>query len=281
MTSVNSDVCPYPEGVNGGEVELLADEDRPGGWLLLLDRVRQSYVELDDPSYLEFPYVQALAEALSALPPGPLDAVHVGGGGATLPRWLAHARPGSVQVVFESNADLLRVVRTRLPVPPDAGIELRLGDGRHGLADLDDDSADVVVIDAFSGGRVPADLSTTEFFADVARVLRTSGLLLVNTTAAAASGYLRRYVAAVATEFGEIAMSGEAGPGVGNLVIVAARTGSLPIELALADDGPLGPSLALSGPALASFVDGAEPLSDASSMRSPVPPDETWRVGGD
>ena len=37
----------------GDEVELLADDDRPGGWLLLLDRVRQSYVDLHDPTYLE------------------------------------------------------------------------------------------------------------------------------------------------------------------------------------------------------------------------------------
>ena len=267
--------------MNGGEVELLADEDRPGGWLLLLDRVRQSYVELEDPSYLEFPYVQALAEAIGTLPLGPLDAVHVGGGGATLPRWLADARPGSTQVVFESHAELLRVVQSRLPVPPDYGIEFRLGDGRAGLTEREDNSADVVVIDAFSGGRVPAELSTAEFFADVARVLREPGLLLVNTTAAQGSTYLRRFVAAVATQFGEIAVSGETGRGVGNLVIVAARVGHLPIEVALAEDGPLGSSLALSGPLLADFVGGAEPLTDASSMRSPVPPDETWRVGGD
>lgn len=266
---------------DGGEVELLADEDRPGGWLLLLDRVRQSYVSLDDPTYLEFPYVQVLAETVDALPPGPLDVVHVGGGGATLPRWIAEIRPGSVQVVFEAHSELLRVVRARLPMRPDSGVDLRLGDGRSGVAGRPSDSADAVVLDAFSGGRVPAALSTAEFFADVFRVVRPTGMLLVNTTGLTHSLYLRRLVAAISESFPEVLVYGESRGMVGNLVIAAAGAGALPIGAVVADDGPMGPPLALSGPALTSFVDNAEPLTDVSSLRSPTPPDETWRVGSD
>lgn len=264
-----------------GEVELLADEDRSGGWLLLLDRVRQSYVSLDDPSYIEFPYVQVLADAIETLPAGPLDTLHIGGGGATLARWLATARPGSHQIVFEAHAELLRVVRTRLPVAAETEIEFRLGDGRAGVADQPSGSADVVVIDAFSGGRVPAELSTAEFFADVARVLRPAGILLVNTTAAARSVYLRRFVAAIATVYTDVVMTGEQTADVGNLVIVAAtgRLASGARPAGARPDSPMGPSIALSGPALLEFIDGAEPLTDASSMRSPIPPDESWRVG--
>ena len=64
----------------GQRVELLADIDRPGGWLLLMDRIRQSYVDLDDPSYLDFEYVQAFADVIDALPAGPLAVTHVGKG---------------------------------------------------------------------------------------------------------------------------------------------------------------------------------------------------------
>ncbi len=268
---------------SGGEVvELLPDDDRPGGWLLLLDRVRQSYVCLDDPAYLEFPYVQVLAETIGALWAGALDVVHVGGGGATLPRWLADARPGSAQVVFESHAELLSVVRTRLPLAVDSGIDLRSGDGRAGVADRPTDSADVLVVDAFSGGRVPAELSTTEFFGDLARVLRPSGILLVNAAGATSSVYVRRLVAAIAVHFPEILLHGADNvDDVGNLVIAAAAPGRLPGAVLLAQDGPMGPPAALSGPELAAFIAGVEPLSDLSSMRSPVPPDETWRMDVD
>ena len=263
--------------VDGGVVELLADDDRRGGWLLLLDRVRQSYVCLDDPAYLEFPYVQVLAEAIGALPPGVLDVVHVGGGAATLPRWIAASRPGSVQVVFESHPELFRVVQTRLPIPAGSGIDLRQGDGRSGLSGLRTASADVVVIDAFSGGRVPAALGTIEFFGAVTRVLRPTGILLMNATGTPSSPYLRRLVAAMASLFAEIVLYGDVTTDVGNLVI-AATPGRLAAETLLAPDGPMGPPLALSGPSLSDFIDGADPLSDASSMRSPVPPDDTWRV---
>jgi SAM-dependent methyltransferase len=262
-------------------VELLADDDRPGGWLLLLDRVRQSYVCLDDPAYLEFPYVQVLAETIDGLPPGPLDVVHLGGGAATLPRWLAATRPGSIQLVFESHAELLDLVRARLPISADSGIDLRWQEARSGVAGLPTDSADAVVIDVFSGGRVPADVSTTEFFGDVARVLRPSGLLLLNATGALGSSYGRRLLATIARHFPEVlAHGGDNGDSVGNLVIAAAR-GGLPVTARLARDGPMGPPLALSGPALAAYIGTTEPLTDASSMRSPVPPDETWRVGGE
>jgi hypothetical protein len=264
---------------SGDEVELLADEDQPGGWLLLLDRVRQSYVCLDDPTYLEFPYAQALADMVSALPAGPLKAIHIGGGGATLPRWLAATRPGSIQLVFETHAELLRIVRNRLPFDPSAQIDIRLGDGRAGLAVLPSDSADLVVVDAFSGGRVPANLTTAEFIADVARVLRETGLLLINATAGSSSEYLRRLVAAVASQLPEILVLGGQGAVVGNVVIAAARVDGMPADLIVPDDGPFRRPLALSGRTLSVFIEGVQPLTDASSMRSPIPPDATWRVG--
>jgi hypothetical protein len=264
---------------SGDEVELLVDEDQPGGWLLLLDRVRQSYVCLDDPTYLEFPYAQALADMVSALPAGPLEAIHIGGGGATLPRWLAATRPGSIQLVFETHAELLRIVRNRLPFDPSAQIDIRLGDGRAGLAVLPSDSADLVVVDAFSGGRVPANLTTAEFIADVARVLRETGLLLINATAGSSSEYLRRLVAAVASQLPEILVLGGQGAVVGNVVIAAARVDGMPADLIVPDDGPFSRPLALSGRTLSVFIEGVQPLTDASSMRSPIPPDATWRVG--
>src|SRR5690606_19354878 len=42
----------YP--VAGGEVELLRDLDRPDGWMIVVNGVPQSYVDLSDPTYLDF-----------------------------------------------------------------------------------------------------------------------------------------------------------------------------------------------------------------------------------
>src|SRR3954454_12398809 len=121
-----------------GEAELLADADRPGGRLLTVDRIRQSYVDLDDPTYLDFEYVQSFADVIDALPPGRLAVTHVGGGACTLARYVAATRPGSPQIVLEPDSDLTALVRSRLPFDRDARIRIRPVGGREGVAGLRD-----------------------------------------------------------------------------------------------------------------------------------------------
>ena len=128
-----------------GHVELLEDIDRPGGHLLLIDRVRQSYVDLDDPTFLDFDYVGIFADVLSGLPDGPLAVTHVGGGACTLARWIAVTRPGSPQIVLEPDASVTALVRARLPFPRGARIRVRAVDGRTGVAVLKDARADLLV----------------------------------------------------------------------------------------------------------------------------------------
>ena len=138
-----------------GRVELLADADRPGGWLLTVDRIRQSYVDLDDPTYLDFEYVQAFADVLDALPPGPLAVTHVGGGGCTLARYVA-AHPARLTAARAGAGRGADRGRAGAAAVRPHGTRIRPVDGRAGVAQLRDASADVVVVDAFRGGRVTA-----------------------------------------------------------------------------------------------------------------------------
>jgi SAM-dependent methyltransferase len=266
-----------------GSVEFLADDDRPGGWLLLTDRIRQSYVDLDDPTYLDFEYVQSFADVLDALPPGPLAVTHIGGGACTLARYVAATRPGSSQIVLEPDAALTEQVRARLPFARGVKVRIRPIGGRAGLAALPDGGADVVVLDAFAGGRVPAELTTREFVADVARVLRPDGLLLVNL-ADGPMQFTRRLVASIRTQLPNVLL--RADPSVvksrrfGNVVLAASRS-ELPVaEVVRIAAAAMFPQSVLTGRELATFVSGAAPLTDADPMRSPAPPDELWRVGG-
>ena len=75
---------------------------------------------------------------------------------------------------------LVAAVRERLPLPRRSGIKIREVDGRTGLAQMPDSYADAIIVDAFAGAVVPAELATAEFFADVARVLRAGGLMAMN-----------------------------------------------------------------------------------------------------
>ena len=259
-----------------GAVELLADVDRPGGWLLTVDRIRQSYVDLDDPTYLDFEYVQAFADVLDVLPPGRLAVTHIGGGACTLARYVVATRPGSPQIVLEPDAALTDLVRARLPLPARSNIRIRAVDGRAGLADLRDASADVVVLDAFHGGRVPAQLTTREFFAELARVLTPAGLLLANISDGPPLQYSKRVVAAMRASLPHALVMGEPavlkGRRFGNVVVVASR-----VPLPVPEIRRASAAAALPRSVSIGYGREARPLSDADSMRSPQPPDEIWR----
>ncbi|MFD1051433.1 spermine synthase, partial [Kibdelosporangium lantanae] len=62
---------PGRRQVRFGTAELMRDLDRPNGWLLSVDGVAQSYVDLDDPTYLDFEYVRRMGDIVDGLPPGP------------------------------------------------------------------------------------------------------------------------------------------------------------------------------------------------------------------
>jgi spermidine synthase len=124
----------------------------------VLDGVRHSYVDLDDPEHLEFTYVRAIAAITRAhLPPAPtpVRAYHLGGGGLTFPRYLEHLRPGSDSVVSEIDAGVLQVDQERLGLQEGAGIEVRIEDGRRGVERIETASRGLVVGDAFGGMSVP------------------------------------------------------------------------------------------------------------------------------
>jgi spermidine synthase len=275
--------APGSTPVLTGSAELLADADRPGGWLLLVDRIRQSYVDLDDPTYLDFEYLQMLADLVDALPAGPLAVVHVGGGAFSFPRYVAATRPGSQQIAFEPDTALTAMVRARLPLPRQLQLKVRPLSGRDGVAGLPSSSVDVLVLDAFLGGRVPAELTTAEFFAQVARVLRSDGVVLANLADGPPLRYCRQVAATVRGDLPHVVLVADPavlrGRRFGNVVLGASRA-TLPLRAAQrAAAAAAFPRKVLHGAELTRFVSGSRRLTDAQPARSPQPPDEMWRVG--
>ncbi|MFL6161234.1 MAG: spermidine synthase [Jatrophihabitantaceae bacterium] len=262
-------------------IELVADAERPGGFMLLMDDVRQSYVDLTDPTYLDFEYVQYLASVLETKPAGALTVTHIGGGALTLPRYLDAVRPGSTQLVLEPDTELTALIRDRLPLPRNHRIRIRPVAGREGIAQLGTGSADLVILDAYADGRVPAALATMEFFAEVARVLRPDGWLLANLVDEPGFGYLRRVLAAMVRSFGELALVSSTdvlrGRRFGNVVVAAARR---PLDIdevrrrLARQPFPVG---LRAGAALAELYRTAPPWTDADSAESPEPV-RGWRV---
>lgn len=204
-----------------------ADPDRSSGRVLVLDDLNHSYVDLADPTHLAFGYTQRFADAVdTAFPAGePLDAVHLGGGGFTMPRWLAATRPGSTSTVLEVDGGVVDLAHRELGAAAIPATEVRVGDARTTLRELPDGSADVVVGDAFGARSVPWHLATVEFLDEVRRVLRPDGVYLLNVIDRDPLDLLRAETATVADRFGRLALlvdpdQLEPGGG-GNAVLVA------------------------------------------------------------
>ncbi|GAA2150361.1 fused MFS/spermidine synthase [Nocardioides koreensis] len=253
--------------------------ERPNAYVLRVDGADQSHVDLDDPTRLEFDYVRRMGDVLDARMPGgePLRIVHVGGAAMTLPRYVATTRPRSSQIVLEPAAELTELVRSELPLPRRSGIKVRPVHGRAGAAELREDSADVVILDAFDGARVPADLVTTEYFTSVSRALTDSGWFLLNLTDRAPFAWTRRVIAGLRTVFAELMVSAEPatlrGRRFGNLLVVTSRA-SVPVtSLRQRAASSAAPYRVLDAGQVSSSLGGGMPFTDDDTRPSPLPQD--------
>jgi len=278
---------PGPDG--DSRVELLGDLDRPRAWVLLVDGIPQSHVDLDDPRYLDFEYMRRFGHLIDlAAPAGtPLRVLHLGGGGLTLARYVAATRPGSRQLAVESDSEVAMLVRRRLPLDQPSRsrtrtgrITVRVADARAVLEQVAAGSFDVVVADVFAGGQTPAHLTSVEFTAAAARVLGPSGVYAANVGDGPPLAHARGRVAAVRSVFRHACVIAEAGVlrgrRFGNLVVAAANR-ELPIEQltrrAAADPFP---ARLAEGAELDQFVAGSRPITDADAQPSPAPPPDAF-----
>jgi spermidine synthase len=280
-----SESIPVARTTDHGAAKLMPDVDRPRAWLLTVDGAPQSYVDLDEPTHLEFEYTRRLGHVLDTVaPPGlPLAVVHLGGGALTLPRYLAATRPGSRQDVVEADRGLLDLVTEHLPVPDGAGVALHPADARSWLESAPDDTADVLIADVFGGSRVPAHLTSLDYAREAERVLRTGGVYLANLADAAPFAFLRSQLATFATLFEELLLIAE--PGVlrgrrfGNAVLAASHRPLDAAAVARRTASDAFPARVEHGSALREFIGAARPVTDAEAVASPEPPDGAFGIG--
>jgi predicted O-methyltransferase YrrM len=267
-------------------VELLADPDRPRAWTLLVGSTPQSYVDLDDPLYLDFEYVRRLGHLLDLAAPAaaPLRVLHLGGGALSLARYVAATRPGSSQLAVDSDADMVDLVRERLPLRQPsrrAGgrpgrIRIRIGDARAVLEKLRPGSFDVVIADLFAGARTPAHLTSLEFTEAAGQALAPGGLFAVNIGDGPPLAHTRARAASVRDVFAAACLIGDAavlrGRRFGNLVLGASDR-DLPVaDLARRVAADPFPGRILAGDDLDRFISGARAITDGRAQLSPAPP---------
>jgi spermidine synthase len=195
------------------------DPSRPSGRLLRQGDMDASYVDLADPSHLEFDYVRWMRIVLRAA--RARRVLHVGGGACALARALAVEDPRGRQEVCEVDPEVLALAREHLGLRRAPGLRVRVAEGRAFVALQPAASWDAIAIDAFVAATLPRHLITVEAFADAARV---APLTLVNVLDDRAARDVRAVAAALSESYPSVwALGGRAG----NTVVVgsAAKLG--------------------------------------------------------
>jgi hypothetical protein len=261
--------------------ELLRDLDRDTGWVLLVEGVEQSYVDVTDPTHLEFEYMQHIALLLDAMftDRTPLSAVHLGGGALTMPRWFVATHPGSRQVVVESSDDVVATTASLVTVP---ACDVVVGDAIRVAADLAAASYDVVIWDLYDGPRAVTSSLTLESIAVMRRLVRDdTGLLLFNISDAAPFDVVRPVLSALRELTADVVLLAEPstlrGRRSGNCILAGTASRRVPVA-ALGRAAAAAPVRArvLSRRALEDFVGDAAPATEADPL--PLPDESRGRA---
>jgi SAM-dependent methyltransferase len=249
-----------------GDLVVQRDAGRATGRLLRQGDMDASYIDLADPRHLEFDYLRRMRDLVEALRARRI--VHVGGAACALARALAAGDRDRLrrQEVVEVDPAVLELAREHLGLRKEPGLKVRCADGRAHLAARPDDSADVVLIDAFVGARVPRHLATAEALSDAARVVAPGGAIAINVVDAPPMGDVRAIGAGLRASFATVAAVGGGpvlrGRRAGNVVLIAGH-GPLPLERlrvrATADPSPAG---LLSPAETAALCGGTAPWRD-------------------
>jgi hypothetical protein len=179
--------------IDTGDCELIADQDNSTGWLLKINGVMSSHIDLADPLFLDFEYMRWMAALIESRWPavsgkagpnqgGPrLRGLHLGGGACSLARYFHAAYPDARQVVVELDGKLAEYVRGWFDLPKAPLLRIRVGEAREVTETLTPDTRDFIIRDVFAGSLTPLPLTTAEFNEHIRRVLAPGGIYVVNS----------------------------------------------------------------------------------------------------
>ncbi|WP_258804653.1 spermidine synthase [Pseudarthrobacter sp. NS4] len=276
--------------IDTGDCELIADQDNSTGWLLKINGVMSSHIDLADPLFLDFEYMRWMAALIesrwppsSTSPAGPslatagpsprLRGLHLGGGACSLARYFAAVYPDARQVVVELDGKLAEYVRGWFDLPKAPLLRLRVGEAREVTETLTADTRDFIIRDVFAGALTPRSLTTAEFTQHVRRVLAPGGLYVVNSGDALDLKSAREDAATIAATFKHTVIIADPamlkGRRYGNMVMAGS-------DVPFADDPQLARRL-LGGAVPAHLWDDAQVRAFATG--SPVRHDPAPGVG--
>ncbi|MDQ8032577.1 MAG: fused MFS/spermidine synthase [Bordetella sp.] len=138
----------------------------------------QSSMSVLNPDALEIEYTRMMMGFL-LFNPAPAHILMVGLGGGSLPKFCHRYLPATRITVVEIDPAVI-ALRDTFMVPPDSErFQVIEADAAEYMRTQDHD-ADVILLDGYVVGGIPAPLCTADFYADCYRALRDDGILVCN-----------------------------------------------------------------------------------------------------
>lgn len=242
--------------IDTGTCELQPDQFNASGWILNINGVPSSHIDLNDPLRLDFEYMRWIAALVDSRwdAQARLRTLHLGGGACSLARSIATSHPQARQVVVELDGKLAEMVRTWFDLPRAPLLRIRVGEAREVTESLTEKSRDLIIRDVFAGSRTPYAVTTAEFAGQVQRVLADDGVYVVNCGDAPDLRTARQEAATISSVFAHCVIIADSamlkGRRSGNVIIAGsgaplgdqpglARTllgGGVPAQLRRGDD---------------------------------------------
>jgi spermidine synthase len=174
---------------------------------LILDHLIHSYTDLNDPGYLKYEYLRIYEEIVrwQARQRKSCNALFIGGGGYTFPRFIdAKYKHAAIDVV-EIDPEIIRISQQYLGVSKDSHIRSCNEDARWFVMNSKEKGKyDFVFGDAFNDLSIPYHLTTKEFAVELKRLMKPDGLFLANVIDSFQHGaFLPSYIRTLEEVFGK------------------------------------------------------------------------------
>lgn len=262
---------PGIHAIDTGTCELTQDRFNPNGWVLHVNGVPSSHIDLADPARLDFEYMRWISSLTTAQWPQTfrLRVLHLGGGACSLARSFSETFPDARQVVVELDGALAGLVRDWFDLPRAPLLRIRVGEARAVTESLSDNSRDLIIRDVFAGSRTPEPLTTLDFVEHAKRVLDAAGVYVINCGDSPDLRLARREAATISAAFRHTVIVADPamlkGRRYGN-VIIAGSDAPLGEHPGLAREllGGGVPAHLWRGEQVTRFISGARILRDSS-----------------
>ncbi|MFE5645843.1 spermidine synthase [Rhodococcus sp. NPDC056516] len=168
--------------IDTGTCELVRDQYSDDSWIIQINGVPSSHVNVADPTVLDFEYMRWIAHLVDSERDKAerLRVLHLGGGACSMARYFAATYPDARQVVVEIDGALAELVRDWFDLPRAPLLRIRVGEARAVTETLTESTRDIVIRDVFAGSTTPTPLTTAQFTTHVRRILAPGGIYIVN-----------------------------------------------------------------------------------------------------